>query len=234
MTLSNRSSDNFFFGDVSAGSISGAYNKKGSSRKSTLEIRRDHLDETDAELISGFFGGNGEYFAALVDRHVSMVYKFVYRYVQNSDNANDVTQEVFIKVWKNIKKFDREKNFKTWVLTIAKNTALDLIKKKKAIVFSKIEQGDMDIDTFLAPYTDNVELPEQTLNKKYVKAELDRVLQGISQAYRDVLLLRYTENLKFREISDVLGEPIDTVKSKHRRALILLKKLLTDRPDMAV
>ena len=159
-----------------------------------------------------------------------MVYKFVYRYVGNADAANDIVQDVFIKVWKNISKFDPQKNFKTWLLTIAKNTALDAIKKKKAVLFSKIEEGETDLDSFLAPYVDGPDLPDELLAKKQTKADLERVLQQLSPTYRSVLLLRYTEHLKFREIADTLQEPIDTIKSKHRRALIQLRKLLRRAP----
>ncbi len=86
---------------------------------------------TTPSLCAAFLKGDGDSFAALVDRHMPMVYKFTYRYVGNADAANDIVQDVFIKVWKNIKKFDHGKNFKTWLLTIAKNTALDAIKKKE-------------------------------------------------------------------------------------------------------
>ena len=199
-------------------------------QKSVDEVRVAHVGDDDAKLIATFIKGDGESFAALVDRHMPMVYKFVYRYVGDADIANDVVQDVFIKVWKNIKKFDPEKNFKTWLLTIAKNTALDAIKKKKAVLFSKIEEGDTDLDAFLAPYVESADLPDALLQKKQTKADLDRILQELSPTYRSVLLLRYTEHLKFREIADTLQEPIDTIKSKHRRALIQLRKMLAEAP----
>jgi RNA polymerase sigma-70 factor (ECF subfamily) len=194
--------------------------------KSVVEVRAEHASVTDAGLVAAFMKGDGDSFAALVDRHMSMVYKFTYRYIGDADNANDVVQDVFIKVWKNIKKFDQQKNFKTWLLTIAKNTALDFIKKKKPVLFSRIENGETDLDTFLAPFVGDADLPDDIFEKKQTKADLERVLQGLSPAYRSVLLLRYTEHMKFREIADTLQEPIDTIKSKHRRALIRLREIL--------
>lgn len=198
------------------------------SAKSIAEVRATHAADDDAALIAAFLKGNGESFAALVDRHMPMVYKFTYRYMGNADATNDIVQEVFIKVWKNLKKFDLQKNFKTWLLTIAKNTALDAVKKKKAVLFSQIEEGEIDIDAFLAPYLESPDLPDELLEKKETKAALDRVLQELSPSYRSVLLLRYAEHLKFREIADALHEPIDTIKSKHRRALIQLRKMLAE------
>lgn len=196
-------------------------------QRTVTELRAAHAADDDASLVAAFLKGDGESFAALVDRHMPMVYKFTYRYVGDVDTANDVVQDVFIKVWKNIRKFDPKKNFKTWLLTITKNTALDSIKKKKAVLFSRIEEGDADLDVFLAPYVGGPDLPDELLQRKQTKAELQRVVQALNPSYRSVLLLRYVEHLKFREIADVLEEPIDTIKSKHRRALIQLRKLLT-------
>jgi RNA polymerase sigma-70 factor (ECF subfamily) len=94
------------------------------------------------------------------------------------------------------------------------------------VPFSRIENGETDLDTFLAPFVGEVDLPDEIFAKKQTKAELERVLQKLSPAYRSVLLLRYTEHMKFREIADTLQEPIDTIKSKHRRALIRLRDIL--------
>jgi len=180
----------------------------------------------DAELIKEFFSGNEGSFEVLVDRHLSMVYKFAYRYLGNADDARDVAQESFIKAWSHLERFDRTRNFKTWLLTITKNTALDFLKKKKPLLFSRIEAGDHDLDAFLAPYAEAEDLPDAVLEKKFAAADLSGALVNLPPAYRTVLALRYDEHLKFREIADVLQEPIDTVKSKHRRGLILLKKIL--------
>ena len=195
-------------------------------------LAQSHAGKTDRELVEAYLMGNEDSFAVLVERHLSMAYKFTYRYLNNADDTNDVVQEVFIKAWKYLKKFDVNRNFKTWLLTIAKNTALDFIKKKKPLLFSKIEERDGDLDAFLAPYLESVDLPDTLLDKKDTKERLEGVLGELAPSYRTVLTLRYTEHLKFREIAEMLQEPIDTVKSKHRRGLILLRKTLGDlRPD---
>jgi len=200
--------------------------EKKQNERSLNEVRAAHISDDDTMLVTAFMKGDGDSFAALVDRYMPTVYKFTYRYVGNADATNDIVQDVFIKVWKNIRKFDPEKNFKTWLLTIAKNTALDAVKKKKAVLFSRIEEGETDLDTFLAPYVNGPDLPDELLERKQTKANLEQILQNLSPSYRSVLFLRYTEHLKFREIADTLQEPIDTIKSKHRRALIQLRKFL--------
>ena len=184
---------------------------------------------SDQELVTSFLQGDDASFAALLERHLPIAYKFTYRYLQNADDTNDVVQEVFIKAWKHMKKFDQGRNFRTWLLTIAKNTALDFIKKKRPILFSKIEEGAGDLDSFLAPYLaagEGADLPDEVLERKEMRSLLDGALQELSPSYRTVLTLRYVEHLKFREIAEILQEPIDTVKSKHRRGVILLQKAL--------
>jgi RNA polymerase sigma-70 factor (ECF subfamily) len=203
---------------------------KGTREYDLAVLAQANAEKTDRELVEAFLAGNEDSFAVLVERHLSMTYKFTYRYLNNADDTNDVVQEVFIKAWKYIKRFDVNRNFKTWLLTIAKNTALDFIKKKKPLLFSKIEEGDGDLDAFLAPYLESVDLPDTILDKKDTKKKLEGVLGGLAPSYRTVLTLRYTEHLKFREIAEMLQEPIDTIKSKHRRGLILLRKAFGDVP----
>jgi RNA polymerase sigma-70 factor (ECF subfamily) len=207
-------------------------------------LRRDTADDagtvspssslaalSDEKLVEIFLSGNEEPFALLVERHLSLVYKFTYRYLRNGDDANDVTQETFIKAWKYLRKFDTSKKFTTWILTIAKNTALDFIKRKKPVLFSKIEEGDGDLDAFLAPYLEVPALPVDVIARDHIQADLEAALQEIAPSYRMVLSLRYNDHLKFREIADMLREPIDTVKSKHRRGLALLRRSLGSKMD---
>jgi RNA polymerase sigma-70 factor (ECF subfamily) len=183
-------------------------------------------ERDDAELIESFLSGEDQGFAVLLDRHMPMVYRFVYRYLGNADDTNDVTQETFIRAWKHLTKFDRSRSFKTWILTIAKNASLDFIKKKKPILFSRIEAEEADLDAFLAPYTEAQELSDAMFDRKSTARSLEAVVERLPLPYRVVLTLRYVEHLKFREIADALDEPIDTVKSKHRRGLMQLRKLM--------
>lgn len=190
------------------------------------DLAAEGLTRKDAELIESFLSGNDGGFAVLLERHMQMVYRFVYRYLGNVDDTNDVTQEAFIRAWKNLKKFDQSRSFKTWILTIAKNASLDFIKKKKPLLFSRIETEETDLDTFLAPHAPAQELSDAMFDRKSAAHTLEMTLEKLPVPYRVVLTLRYTEHLKFREIAGILDEPIDTVKSKHRRGLAQLRKFI--------
>jgi RNA polymerase sigma-70 factor (ECF subfamily) len=179
----------------------------------------------DKQLVLEALKGKESAFAELVNRYISGVYNFANRYVRDAADAEDIAQETFVRAWKNLNKFDVSKNMKTWLFTIAKNASLDMLKKKKPLAFSRIIDAESELESFLAPYIASGEMPETALDQKFLKGDMDAALGKLPSAYRAVLALRYNEHLKFREIAETLGEPIDTVKSKHRRGLALLKNV---------
>lgn len=188
--------------------------------------------KADNDLVAGSLAGDRVAFSVLVERYVSPIYKFSYRYVRNGPDAEDIAQETFLRVWKNLKKFDQAKNFKTWLFAIAKNASLDLLKKKRTLPFSSLAEGDEAVEAVLAPYVAIADTSETSFDQNILKKNFDVALARLPSHYRDVMVLRYTDNLKFREIAERLGEPIDTVKSRHRRGLALLRSM-TDGGDLA-
>lgn len=180
---------------------------------------------SDFQLVAESLQGKDASFAALIDRHLEGVYKFAYRYVKDAADADDIAQETFIRAWKNLKKFDTSKNLKTWLFTIAKNASLDMLKKKRPMAFSRIAAEEHELESFLAPYIASGEVPETLIDRKFLKGDMDGALAKLPPAYRAVIALRYNDHLKFREIAATLREPIDTVKSKHRRGLALLRTI---------
>jgi RNA polymerase sigma-70 factor (ECF subfamily) len=188
--------------------------------------------KSDHELVCAALHGEHSAFVVLVERYAGPVYKFSYRYVRNGPDAEDAAQETFLRVWKNLKQFDQSKNFKTWIFTIAKNASLDILKKRKPMPFSQIAEEDDAIDAVLAPYVAVPNQSEAVFDQGLLKKNFDVALAKLPSHYRDVMVMRYTDNLKFREIAARLGEPIDTVKSRHRRGLALLRNMI-DGSDLA-
>ncbi len=190
---------------------------------------------TDEQLIKMHLAGNDEALQSLIERYLRPIYNFVYRYVGNDGDAEDITQDVFVSVWKNIKKFDLNKKFKTWIFTIAKNTSLNWMKKKKPFLFSeffaKDGENEEDRNLFINSIADPSPLPDELFTRADFARKLSTAMERLNPNYRMVLFLRYNDHFTFREIAESLGEPLHTVKSRHRRALILLKKLLTFYPS---
>jgi len=183
--------------------------------------------ETDEQLVANYLKGNEKALEILIKRYLKPIYNFVYRYI-GSEEAEDVTQEVFLKIWRNLKKFKQNKKFKTWIFSIAKNTAIDFLKKKKIIPFSEFEKESKE-NTLIETVPDSFSLPNEFLEKAELAEEINSVLEKLPLSYRMVLFLYYTEHFNFREIAEILGESINTVKSRHRRALLMLKKMLEDK-----
>lgn len=185
------------------------------------------MDRSDQQLIADYLTGDEKSLELLVERYLKTIYSFVYRYVGNGQDADDVTQDVFVKVWHNLKKFDQQKSFKTWVFTIAKNASINALKKKKSIPFSNFE-NEAGENVILETLADPAPLPLEILERQGLAQVLSQAMDKLAPQYRMVLFLRYNDHFNFREIAESLGESLNTIKSRHRRALIQLKELLTD------
>src|SRR3989344_2314066 len=122
------------------------------------------MNKSDHELISNYLNGDQESLEVLIRGYLKPIYSFVYGYAGNSQNAEDIAQETFVKAWRNLKKFDQGKSFKTWIFQIAKNTAIDFFKKKKAIPFSEFENEDGE-NTITETLADPSPLPNELLEK---------------------------------------------------------------------
>ena len=180
---------------------------------------------SDEQLIERYLNGDEQSLEILIERHIKPIYRFIYRFVRDGSQAQDITQDVFVRMWRNIKKFDRKRNFNTWLYAIAKHACIDFLKKKKTISFSAFEnnEGENVVEEMLA---DTSPLPDEILARKSLGQMLARATEMLSPQYRTVLALHYNNNFTFREIAESLSEPLDTVKSRHRRALIMLKRII--------
>src|SRR3989338_10910855 len=94
---------------------------------------------SDKELIETYFSGDEMSLELLIVRYLGAIFRFVRSIIHVQEDSEDITQEIFVKAWRNLARFDREKSFKTWLLAIAKNTSLDYLRKKKPLLFSKFE-----------------------------------------------------------------------------------------------
>jgi len=183
------------------------------------------MNRSDQQLVLDYLSGDKKSLEVLFGRYLKPIYSFTYRYVGGRQDAEDLTQEVFVKVWRNLKKFDQQKSFKIWIFSIAKNTALDFLKKKKAIPFSEFEneEGENMITETLA---DLSPLPQELLEKADLAQRLNTAMEKLSSKYRMVLFLRYNDHFTFQEIAEIFGESLNTIKSRHQRAILILRKML--------
>lgn len=181
--------------------------------------------ESDEQLVSLYLSGKESSLDILVQRYLTAIYNFVAQFVGYGTEAEDVSQETFIKVWKSLKKFDKTKKFKPWLYRIAKNAAIDYLRQRK--IFLSVEnlhdeEGENTDNFFIDPKP----LPLDVVASLENKEAILRIVDSLPKIYAVVLKLYYLEGFSLPEIAEILSESIDTVKSKHRRALIRIRKLL--------
>ncbi|MFA4936819.1 MAG: sigma-70 family RNA polymerase sigma factor [Patescibacteria group bacterium] len=181
------------------------------------------LNDSDIQLITNYLKKDDKSLEILVNRYLKPIYGFVYRFTNNLQDTDDITQEVFVKIWKNLKKFDQTKNFKTWLFTIAKNTAIDWLRRHQDILFSeliKTEDGESLEDNII----DDAPLPSEIFEHQHLAQELNSAVHKLPAIYQTVLSLYYQEGFTFQEISEILEKSVNTVKSRHWRAIKALRK----------
>lgn len=174
----------------------------------------------DKKLIQQYLKGEAKSLDFLIAKYLKIIYGFIYKNVGSVADAEDITQEVFVRVWKNIRKFDQKKSFKPWIFQIAKNASIDFLRKKKTIPFSRFEN-----EKGQNPLVDNIiAVPLNLTEKLSDKNTVMAAMHGLNNKEQKVINLRHTDGLSFREIAETFQESINTVKSRYRRGLINLRK----------
>lgn len=165
---------------------------------------------SDQELVSLAKKGDIKAFEQLVFRYEKPIFGYVKRFLTHKESAEDVTQEIFIKIFRSLNTFNSEYKFKTWIYTIATNTVYDWLRKaKKSKELFIIDDPDINFETISedAPY-----------NKLEDKELIDNALKNIKPVYQSVIVLFYRDGLLYEEIAEVLKVPINTVKTYMSRA----------------
>ncbi len=179
-------------------------------------------DKTDEELVVLTLEDQDN-FLYLVRRYEPRLFRYVSRISNVSrDEAEDILQDVFIKVYKNLNGFDPELKFSSWIYRITHNEVISNYRKYK----NKVKVMSFDKDTeFIKSLADEFDI-EQDLNLVELKDKVLNILNKMSIKYRDVLVLRFLESKSYREISDILKKPEGTVATLINRAKKEFLKIL--------
>lgn len=187
---------------------------------------------SEESLIEKVKNGNEAAFSLLMEKYASQVYHVSYAVLQNHEDAEDASQETFLKVWKTISFFRGESRFSTWLFRVAKNTALDYAAyRNRREAFSLFdtdaetgEETEREIpDTGLYP------IPEEEVIRAETVFGIREAMNLLSTEHRMILTLREFDGLSYQEIGERLGLDIGTVKSRISRAKNNLKKILSER-----
>jgi RNA polymerase sigma-70 factor (ECF subfamily) len=180
-------------------------------------LNRDTLPDLD--LMRRVQEGEMVSYNTLVNRYKDRLYNVLYRMLSSEDEANDLLQETFLRVWQHKMSYDFRFAFSTWIYTIALNLARNELRRRKKIKF-------LDIFDFADKLAAKEEKKDTSAN---LKTLLEAEMKRLPEKYKTAFLLRDVDNLSYEEIAQVLGVPLGTVKSRVNRARAILRTRLKPR-----
>ncbi len=169
---------------------------------------------SDYDIVKRCINGEEYFFEVLVSRYKNLVYSIILKMISDSEEANDLAQEIFIKVYKNIDRYSPEYKFSTWIIRITTNHIIDYRRKKKYDIVS-IDDVSYDLTTN--------ESPENEYIKKEQKKSLERLIDELPEMYKVPIVLYHQKGLSYQEIADATNESLSKVKNRIFRGRKMLK-----------
>ncbi|MEI7529839.1 MAG: sigma-70 family RNA polymerase sigma factor [Elusimicrobiota bacterium] len=192
---------------------------------------------TDQELIAAFKNGDIDALGALMERHKAAVYGYLLRLTGRHDAADDLFQEVFLKLVRRPGAYSEREKFKAWLFTVARNAAMDYFRREGSRRALTSSEGDAPAggEDGAAGVLDAAASPEpgphEILENKALGERIGRALERLSPDQREIFYLRHYSELSFKEIAGLLELPIGTVLARMSRAAALLRKELEKQPQ---
>lgn len=179
---------------------------------------------SDEDLIERFQHGQLSAYEQIVKRYKDQLLNFVYRFLGNQEEAEDVVQETFLRLYRNRHAYTRVAKFSTWIYTIAGNLArTELRRRKRRRLFSLVDMGVEDKEYELS---DDIFNPEKHVDSVLQEELIQREISKLSPKFREVIILRDVMELSYEDISKIIRVPIGTVKSRVNRARLRLQHRL--------
>jgi RNA polymerase sigma-70 factor (ECF subfamily) len=187
--------------------------------------------QNDSELVSLYIAGNEKAFETLVLRHKNRVFTSIMLIVKDSDVAEDLLQDSFIKAVHTMKsgRYNEEGKFSSWISRIAHNLAIDHFRKEKRNPTIQLEDNNKAFNslTYAEDSAEALQIREETFGR------LKAMIETLPENQREVLIMRHYADMSFQEIADATGVSINTALGRMRYALINLRKKLAPTPNKA-
>ncbi len=186
-----------------------------------LDKKRKKYSYTDEKLMSLFQGGDENAYIVLVNRYKDKLINFIYHYLKDPESAEDVVQETMIKLYQKKHYYKEIAKFSTWLYTIAKNLANTELRKRKNRKTTLLSHFSNDDNTYEIP-SDDLEIG-QHVQTDIVTEIIKKAINKLSEKFKTVIILRDIQEIPYEEISEIIGVPIGTVKSRINRARLQLQ-----------
>ena len=181
-------------------------------------------DLQERDLIRKAKQGDMLAFEELILKHEKIVYNLALRMMNHSEDAMDISQEVFLKAYRSLANFDERSAFSTWLYRITHNTCIDEIRKRKGKqTYSLEEDLESEDGSMQRQVADDGDTPEESLMRKEQKSEILRALDTLSEEHKAAIILRDVKGMSYEEIAEILDLSLGTVKSRINRARNQLK-----------
>ena len=190
-------------------------------------LLRDFSSATDIDLVATAITGVEGSFEELVRRYQRPISAYVYRMVGNYESALDLTQEIFIKVYGSLGRYRSEFKFSTWIYKIAHNSAVDHLRRNASHEQSLVKGTEGD--RFEIPIESRHPSPEQESERKERRIEIEAVVRTLPSNYRELIILRHSQDLSYEEIVEVTGLPLGTVKNRLFRAREMMRQQFLEK-----
>ena len=175
-----------------------------------------------------FKAANGDHaaFEQIVNLYEKKIYNMALRYCNNSDDAMDISQEVFLRLYRFLPKFNGESQFSTWIYRITMNVCHDFAGKKNGITEVSFDAKSDDDEDYTVEIADERFSPENELEKKELREIIKQGIADLDEAYRDAVIMRDINGLAYEDIAEILQIGVGTVKSRIARGREKLRKFL--------
>jgi len=184
------------------------------------------LNDNEILLIKRSQKGDINSFEELIKEYKKMAYNIALKMLKNKEDAEDVSQEALIKVYKSIDRFNMQSSFKTWLYRIVVNTCLDHVRKNKENPISINQPIRSGYDEFYMDVEDNRPTPQEILETKLTQKMVMDAVNELDEDFKSIIILRDINDLSYEEISEILECNIGTVKSRISRGRQKLKEIL--------
>ena len=200
---------------------------KASASSVSPVFTRDFSAASDRELVAIAIDGLDGSFEELVRRYQRPIAAYVYRMVGNYESALDLTQEIFIKVYNSLSRYRAEFKFSTWIYKIAHNAAIDHLRRNSTREQSLV--AGTESDSYDLPIESAHLTPEQESERRERRGEIESVVRALPANYRELIILRHSQDLSYEEIVEVTGLPLGTVKNRLFRAREMMRQQFVDK-----
>ncbi len=183
---------------------------------------------SDESLVKEYADGNNDAFDTLLKRHQERIFNYIFRIIKNEDVANDIFQETFVKAIQTIRlgRYTENGKFPAWISRIAHNLIIDYYRQEKSENIQSTDLSEVDVFNRKELCEDTI---EDSIIAEQIRTDVKYLIKELPRLQQDVLIMRYYQNLSFKEIAEHTGVSINTALGRMRYAILNLRRIAAER-----